>query len=289
MPPTTPLPLSVPITLIVATTPHPSPSQSGKTLLGIGLNGTLPWPRIKSDMSFFARVTARLPTHTAGHTGDSASARANALIMGRKTYDSVPLKLRPLGKRVSVVISRDVGGEVRERVGRELGEKREREAAAAKVKAEAESVSGQGEKKVEVEESKTDAFVSSGLEEALQTLDSAAERGDIGSVYVIGGAEIYGASLRLGLDGAASSGAGEGEKAAQRKVRIVMTDVEKVDGGVFECDTFFPVDGEELAGERWRKVRAEEVTEWVGEEVTGEWIEEGDVRVRMVGYERVDA
>jgi hypothetical protein len=30
--------------------------------LGIGLNGTLPWPRIKTDMSFFARVTSRPPT-----------------------------------------------------------------------------------------------------------------------------------------------------------------------------------------------------------------------------------
>ncbi|KAL3467157.1 hypothetical protein BJX64DRAFT_248947 [Aspergillus heterothallicus] len=67
-----------------------------------------------------------------------------------------------------------------------------------------------------------------------------------------------------------------------------MTDVEKIDGGSFECDTFFPVDGEELKGKGWRKVSAQEVTEWVGEEVTGEWIEEGDVRVRMVGYERVE-
>jgi dihydrofolate reductase len=207
--------------------------------------------------------------------------------MGRKTYDSVPLKLRPLGKRVSVVISRDVGGEVSERVGRELGEKREREREVAAAKAKESAESGQGEK--QVEESKTDAFVSSSLEDALQTLDSAADKGDIGSVYVIGGAEIYGASLKLGLDGGAYSGAGEDKKAAQRKVRIVMTDVEKLDGGVFECDTFFPVDGDELAGEGWRKVSAQEVTEWVGEEVTGEWIEEGDVRVRMVGYERVDA
>ncbi|KAL3447411.1 dihydrofolate reductase-like domain-containing protein [Aspergillus insuetus] len=282
MPPATPLP--VPITLIVATTPHPSPSQAGKTLLGIGLNGTLPWPRIKTDMSFFARVTARPPHTTTFPTG---ATRANALIMGRKTYDSVPLKLRPLGKRVSVVISRDVGGEVRERVGRELGEKREREREVAAAKAKENAESGQGEK--QVEESKTDALVSSSLEDALQTLDSAAEKGDIGSVYVIGGAEIYGASLNLGLDGGASSGAGGNKKAAQRKVRIVMTDVEKLDGGVFECDTFFPVDGDELAGDGWRKVSAQEVTEWVGEELTGEWIEEGDVRVRMVGYERVDA
>ncbi|KAL2813970.1 dihydrofolate reductase-like domain-containing protein [Aspergillus granulosus] len=262
--------LPVPVTLIVATTPIPSPMQPGKLLLGIGLNGTLPWPRIKTDMSFFARVTSRpLPPITPGQ-----NARSNALIMGRKTYDSVPPKLRPLGKRVNVVISRDVGGEVRERVARELEEKREREAALAAAKADAGAE--QTEKKLE---GQTDAFVSSSLEDALQTLDSAAESGDIGHVYVIGGAEIYGAILLLGQ----STQGGKG-----RKVRIVMTDVERVDGGSFECDTFFPVDGEELRGECWRKVSAQEVTEWVGEEVSGEWIEEGDVRVRMVGYERVD-
>ncbi|KAL2834099.1 dihydrofolate reductase-like domain-containing protein [Aspergillus pseudoustus] len=268
MPTATPL-RPFPITLIVATTPIPSPVHSGKTLLGIGLNGTLPWPRIKTDMSFFARVTAR-PLSASQQQG----VRTNALIMGRKTYDSVPLKLRPLGKRVNVVISRDVGGEVRERVGRELEEKREREAAAAAAKASAGTE--QVEKKAE---GKTDAFVSSSLEDALQTLDSSAEQGDVGHVYVIGGAEIYGASLRLGQDTEVGKG---------RKVRIIMTDVEKVDGSSFECDTFFPVDGEELKGQGWRKVSAQEVTDWVGEEVTGEWIEEGDVRVRMVGYEKVE-
>lgn len=118
-----------------------------------------------------------------------------------------------------------------------------------------------------------------GLEEALTRLDAAAaeEEGGVGNVFVIGGAEIYGASLRLGTE----SGSG-------RKVRLVMTDVEKVDGSGFECDTFFPIDGKDLAGDKWRKVSAEEVTNWVGEQVTGEWIQEGDVRVRMVGYESVE-
>ncbi|EHA25233.1 dihydrofolate reductase [Aspergillus niger ATCC 1015] len=223
------MPPSRPITLIVATTPIPTEGSSIR--LGIGHSGTLPWPRIKTDMSFFARVTSRAPT----------PGTTNAIIMGRKTYDSVPAHLRPLAKRISTIITRDVDS-LTERVGREVEVRREKIAASAAASTSA---------------------------------------GKLGKVFVIGGAEIYGAVL------AAGKGVWGGP------VRIVMTNVEKKGyaegnkGEVFECDTFFPVDEELfLEKEGWRKVSAEEVTEWVGELVTGEWIEEGDVRVQMVGYER---
>ncbi|KAL4917179.1 dihydrofolate reductase-like domain-containing protein [Aspergillus aurantiobrunneus] len=286
-----------PLTLIVATTPYPCPAPPNghpKTLLGIGLNGTLPWPRIKSDMSFFARVTSRPPlSNTAPGTGPGAgrAVRTNALIMGRKTYDSVPGKLRPLGKRVSVVVSRDREGVVRDRVRGELERKRERERELAEAKAQAQtqaqsvSTATGTTTTAAPAEGRTDAFVVSSLEEALTRLDTAVEEGTVGNIFVIGGAEIYGASLKIGSE----AGAGAGTAAAARKVRIVITDVEKLDGSGFECDTFFPITGGDLAGEGWRRVSPEELTGWVGEEVTGEWIEEGDVRVRMVGYERVDS
>ncbi|PYH96033.1 dihydrofolate reductase, partial [Aspergillus ellipticus CBS 707.79] len=224
--------------------------------LGIGLNGTLPWPRIKADMSFFARVTSRPPV----------PGRTNAMIMGRKTYDSVPANLRPLAKRINTVITRDVDG-VRERVRRELERRRERIASGA----------ASGESATGAREPETDAVVCSGLVEAMGELEGRyAER--LGNVFVIGGAEIYGAVARGEAGGA--------------KVRIVMTNVEKIGyrekGDVFECDTFFPVDRELLEERGWRRVSPEEVTEWVGETVTGEWREEGEVRVQMVGYERVD-
>ncbi|KAE8337466.1 hypothetical protein BDV24DRAFT_177453 [Aspergillus arachidicola] len=248
MPPTNPL------TLIVATTPVPTRE---KTLLGIGLNGTLPWPRIKADMSFFARVTTRPPR--LGTT--------NAMIMGRKTYDSVPKSLRPLGKRINVIVTRDVAG-VSKRVAEELKEKRAKMAAAA-----AAATSAGGNKE---EGPITDAIVSSGLEAALEDVEEKF-KGGLGSVFVIGGAEIYATALGLGGD---------------RPVRIVMTNVEKkgVDGekAVFECDTFFPIDEELLMEKGWRKVSAEEVTEWVGEPVSEEWKDEGEVRIQMVGYERVN-
>ncbi|WVR04763.1 hypothetical protein IAU60_001775 [Kwoniella sp. DSM 27419] len=65
---------------------------------GIGLNGGLPW-RLPGEIKYFARVT----------TGESPSTEAdaqNALIMGRKTWESIPAKFRPLKDRRNLVVSR---------------------------------------------------------------------------------------------------------------------------------------------------------------------------------------
>jgi len=85
------------LTLIVAAT---SPA------LGIGSKGSLPW-RLKSEMWYFARVTTRLLAHhaTTPPTHDAREAQ-NAVIMGRKTWESIPAKFRPLKGRVNVVLSR---------------------------------------------------------------------------------------------------------------------------------------------------------------------------------------
>ncbi|WVF69638.1 hypothetical protein IAT40_004417 [Kwoniella sp. CBS 6097] len=76
------------ITAIVAAT----------TSNGIGINGGLPW-RLPGEMKYFARVT----------TGESQSedpSTQNAVIMGRKTWDSIPAKFRPLKGRRNVIVSR---------------------------------------------------------------------------------------------------------------------------------------------------------------------------------------
>ncbi|KUL89951.1 hypothetical protein ZTR_02896 [Talaromyces verruculosus] len=255
---------TITLTLVVATTPITR--STTKPLLGIGLNGTLPWPRIKSDMNFFARVTSRPPRQEtspeAQQTEESKEKKEklNAIIMGRKTYYSLPKSLRPLKDRLNVIISRDESGSVAAEVERDLARQRE--------KAEKD---GKGE-------DKRDAIVAHGLEDALNQLFDE-QRQDLGHAFVIGGGEIYRSSLEL-------SSTLTGSKIVQR---ILMTRVKRRDGEEYECDTFFPLTDEDLSETNtkgWRQAGAEEVTSWVGERVGEEWIEEGEVAIKVEGYER---
>ena len=61
---------------------------------GIGRNGVLPWS-IPSDMAAFQRVTS-----------GSGTGRRNAVVMGRKTWESIPRHRRPLTGRTNIVVSR---------------------------------------------------------------------------------------------------------------------------------------------------------------------------------------
>lgn len=61
---------------------------------GIGAKGTLPW-RLPGDMAFFLRLTSTAPQGT-----------RNVVVMGRKTFESIPAKFRPLANRVNVVVTR---------------------------------------------------------------------------------------------------------------------------------------------------------------------------------------
>jgi len=58
---------------------------------GIGKDGDLPW-QLYADMAHFKNITQ--------------GSGNNAVIMGRKTWDSIPDKFRPLPGRLNVVISR---------------------------------------------------------------------------------------------------------------------------------------------------------------------------------------
>lgn len=62
---------------------------------GIGKANDLPWPRLRADLRHFKDITS---TASAG--------RRNAVIMGRRTWDSVPAEQRPLRHRLNVVVSR---------------------------------------------------------------------------------------------------------------------------------------------------------------------------------------
>ncbi len=63
---------------------------------GIGKNGTIPW-HLPEDLKHFKDITTR--------TSDPS--RKNAVMMGRKTWESLPEKFRPLPNRLNVVLTRN--------------------------------------------------------------------------------------------------------------------------------------------------------------------------------------
>ncbi|KAH7065857.1 dihydrofolate reductase-like domain-containing protein [Paraphoma chrysanthemicola] len=136
------------LTLILAATPS----------LGIGKGGTLPWPQLKKEMGYFARVTKRVSSPPSAADGPR---KVNAVLMGRKTWDSIPAKFRPLKDRLNIVITRNA-----EEFEKSLASKSEVEG----------------------------PLVATGIIDALSKLESKPE---VDRVFVIGGASIYQTALEL--------------------------------------------------------------------------------------------
>lgn len=241
------------LTLIVATTPS----------LGLGFQGTLPWPPLKSDLAFFARVTKRYPLpHATGslnspnnHTNVSTQPQANvprsylnAVIMGHKTWDSIPLKFRPLKGRINVVVSRQseggveiINGDILIRAGSiEEGIKRlQHEDWACKIEDQAQAISAQDKPNIAA----------------------------LGRVFVIGGAQIYQSALRMDCC-----------------ERILWTQIERE----WMCDVWFPKGVFEQEGRTnvWERKGRQELDEWCGEKGVGERKEEDGVGYTIEMWER---
>jgi dihydrofolate reductase len=143
------MPKSPSLTLVLAATPT----------LGIGKGGVLPWPQLKKEMGYFARVTKRVSPQPHDSAG---TRRINAVLMGRKTWDSIPPKFRPLKERLNVVITRK----------------------ADEFKSSLDATS-------DVE----GPMVASGILDALSQLEHKAQ--ELDRIYVIGGASIYRTALEL--------------------------------------------------------------------------------------------
>lgn len=308
-----PAPPPLDLTLVVAATRD----------MGIGRNGALPWTGLRKEMAYFARVTKRLlpppPPHS--QPGRQRRPMVNAVIMGRRTWESIPRRFRPLPGRLNVVVSRSAcdspalpsfledddgggeGGSTRRRTMVVLagkGKKKERER--------------EGGEEVVVDEGSV--VVAPSLDEAVAYLrrlrdgeiggvdpdaevdaeadteaDADAERNKgsrrtappplLGRVFVIGGAQVYAAAL--------------GMRAEAR--RILLTRVRSR----FECDTYFPLrlgegeggagtegDGNANANGEWRRTGQEEMDRWVGEEVPRGVQSEAGTEYEFEMWERVD-
>ncbi|XP_073036060.1 bifunctional dihydrofolate reductase-thymidylate synthase 1-like isoform X1 [Primulina eburnea] len=69
--------------------------------MGIGKDGKLPW-RLPADLKFFKEITME--------TSDPG--RKNAVVMGRKTWESIPSQFRPLPGRLNIVLTRSASSGV---------------------------------------------------------------------------------------------------------------------------------------------------------------------------------
>lgn len=62
---------------------------------GIGKDNALPWPKLRGDLRHFKRITST-----------ASEGKKNAIVMGRKTWESKEVGCAPLPNRVNVVVSR---------------------------------------------------------------------------------------------------------------------------------------------------------------------------------------
>ncbi|KAG8531508.1 uncharacterized protein KY384_003137 [Bacidia gigantensis] len=198
----------------------------------------------------------------------------NAVIMGRKTWESIPSRFRPLKERINVVVSRNY--ETLSLASPASG-------------AESLSVEMVGQDVLAV------GSIESGLRELLRRFPEDAEKeggqvrgqqevgggnAKLGRVFVIGGADIY--KLALGM---------------KECERVLWTRLSKD----WECDTLFPEGvlegereqhrgkGEEGEKERrWVKRSRQDLETWTDEEGVGGIRNEGDVEFEVMMVERGD-
>eukprot|EP00557_Chaetoceros_sp_GSL56_P008950 CAMPEP_0176487824 /NCGR_PEP_ID=MMETSP0200_2-20121128/6358_1 /TAXON_ID=947934 /ORGANISM="Chaetoceros sp., Strain GSL56" /LENGTH=549 /DNA_ID=CAMNT_0017884719 /DNA_START=76 /DNA_END=1725 /DNA_ORIENTATION=- len=128
---------------------------------GIGAGGDLVW-RLPGDMAHFKRITSTPP----------GPDLINAVIMGRKTWESIPPKFRPLDNRTNVILSR-----------RSKTMSLSPPVAAAPAAAECESKN-------------ENILHCTSLQDAIDTLK---KMDRVGNIFVIGGGEIYKESIESGL------------------------------------------------------------------------------------------
>jgi dihydrofolate reductase/thymidylate synthase len=138
---------------------------------GIGLKGELPWNNLSNDMKYFAKITiGNYPPNnnsssstTTTTTAAAAKQKMNAVVMGRKTWNSIPTKYRPLKGRHNVVLTRDP--------------KQFKETLTTTV------------------QDNDNVLVANGLQDAWRQL-AMLKDDELGEIFIIGGSELYERSIK---------------------------------------------------------------------------------------------
>lgn len=195
---------------------------------GIGQGSKLPW-RLSKDMLYFANATTSAP-----------DGKKNVVIMGRKTWESIPPRFRPLKNRVNVIISKNTGYDLSV-----LSVVESRRLRPASRKA----------------ESTLDVVLTNSLQDAFSLVSPATLRDTEGSIhrrFIIGGASIYDDALKISHPPLVD--------------RILLTRI--LSPSFDDCDVFFP-EFRSDSGE-WKQSRHDELQEWLGLDVpAGEQEEKG--------------
>jgi dihydrofolate reductase/thymidylate synthase len=160
---------------------------------GIGKDDGLPWPQgtLPRDMKYFKDLTS---------TTRSSSCR-NAVIMGRRTWESIPDKFRPLPGRLNIILSRQAPP----------SEDGENSSILSNTPAALAPSAAAGKKQ--------QPLYATSLDAAMQLLEAEPCSSSIETVFVIGGGQVYAEAL-----------------ASPRCSAVHLTKVEST----FDCDTFFP-------------------------------------------------
>ena len=166
--------------------------------MGIGRGGRLPW-KLAGDMAHFRTLTQTC----------RAAGKRNAVIMGRRTWESIPAKFRPLAGRLNVVLTRQAVSPQGASPGGNLdtpGQHRPE--------------GGYGASTLHLPKGVL-AFHS--LEDALSALAKEPHASTVDFVFVIGGEQVYDQAVRSAYCDA-----------------IHQTRVEQSEEAERGCDTFFP-------------------------------------------------
>ncbi|KAF9350275.1 hypothetical protein BGX26_011535 [Mortierella sp. AD094] len=246
---------------------------------GIGLNGTLPW-RLRKDMAFFANITSKVINHQHSSSSDSDNnnvnvKRVNACIMGRRTWESIPPKFRPLNSRFNVIVSRNP---------HYLDGKPEKDnplvALAPSLEAALDLVESLQEDPSDSQTSLLDAAVMAAgsilpsplalvpefSDTTTTTSSSTSPNIQVDRIFLIGGAQLY----------------NEGVKSTDCE-NIFLTRIH----ATVDCDTFFP----DIEKTQYQLLNGSEshafLEKYLQEPVQGGIIEEGDYKYEYTVYNRI--